>query len=80
MHNYQKKLMQMQAEGKIPKGGFTSAAVKHDSWCRVYNGGECNCDPEIEFTEVTDENTEAVSRRISKESAEFRDKMKKKMI
>jgi hypothetical protein len=80
VHNYQKKLMQLQSEGKLPQGGFTNVTIKHDDWCRTYNAGECNCDPEIEFTEVTDENKETVARRISKDTAEFRAKMKKKMV
>jgi hypothetical protein len=55
-------------------------AVKHDDWCRVYKGGECNCDPEIEFTEVTNENRGSISRRIDEESVKFRDKVRKKMV
>ena len=72
----------MQAEGKIPteKGKMLSAAVKHDDWCQVYKCGECNCDPEIEFTAASNENRESVSRRIDEEGAKFRDKVRKKMI
>ncbi len=82
MDNYVKKLLQLQAEGKVPngRGRVFSTAVKHYDWCRIYKGGECNCDPEITFTEVTNENRAEIAQHIDEETAEFRDKVKKKMI
>ena len=46
-HNYMKKLLQLQAEGKLPKVGVNEVDVAHDGWCQVYKGGYCNCDPDI---------------------------------
>jgi hypothetical protein len=46
-HNYMKKLLKLQAEGKLPKVGLHDVDVAHDDWCQVYQGGYCNCDPDI---------------------------------
>ena len=46
-HNYMKKLLKLQAEGKLPKVGVNEVDVAHDDWCQVYRGGYCNCDPDI---------------------------------
>jgi hypothetical protein len=29
--------------------------VYHDDWCRVYRGGYCDCDPEVEVRPATEE-------------------------
>ena len=80
MHNYEKKILVLQAEGKIPTtpGKTSSIAVGHESLCNIYYGGECNCDPSITVTEVTNENRRAVADRINKGTAEFRERMNKK--
>jgi hypothetical protein len=82
MHNYVKKLLALQAEGKVPteKGKMFSTTVKNDDWCNVYKAGECNCDPEITFVEITSENRASIAHHVNEETAKFRDKMKKKMI
>lgn len=82
MHNYEKKLARLLSEGKllIEKGKSYDYAIQHDSWCRVYNGGECNCDPNIEATEITPENKKEVAERIDKETKEFRERMKTKIV
>jgi hypothetical protein len=82
MHNYEKKIQKLIAEGKYPvePGKFFTAAVKHDDWCRVYGGGECNCDPDVTFTEITNENRSQVSNTIAEESAQFRQRIKDKMV
>jgi hypothetical protein len=28
-------------------GRLTDVDICHDDWCRIYQGGYCNCDPEI---------------------------------
>ena len=48
-HNYMKKLLKLQAEGKLPKVGIHDVSVAHDDWCQVYKGGYCNCDPDIKL-------------------------------
>ena len=82
MHNYLKKLERMQREGKFPieKGKQYSAKIAHDDWCQTYNGGDCNCDPEISFVEVTAENSEKVAKKIVEDSKAFRDRSKKKVV
>jgi len=27
--------------------GLQWADIRHDLWCRIWNGRDCNCDPEI---------------------------------
>ena len=46
-HNYYEKLMNLVQEGKVPRGRITEVDICHDDWCRIYQGGYCNCDPEI---------------------------------
>jgi len=48
-HNYMKKLLKFQSEGKLPKVGLHEVNVAHDDWCQVYKGGYCNCDPDIQL-------------------------------
>lgn len=47
-HNYYQKLMKLLEEGKVPRGCISGVDVYHDNWCRIYHGGYCNCEPEIE--------------------------------
>lgn len=52
VHNYLKKLAQMEQRGQVkvgPAGSLNNMTVRHDDWCGVYKGEECNCDPNIEF-------------------------------
>jgi hypothetical protein len=46
-HNYYEKLMKLVAEGKILPAQITEVDVYHDDWCHIYQGGYCDCDPEI---------------------------------
>lgn len=46
-HNYYRKLLQLFAEGKLPRVGVEEVDIYHDDWCRIYRGGYCNCDPEV---------------------------------
>ena len=34
--------------GLLERGRVSITNVRHDSWCDIYGGGVCNCDPEIE--------------------------------
>ena len=48
-HNYYKKLIKLHERGQIPAASLCDVDIYHDDWCRVYTGGYCNCDPEIEL-------------------------------
>jgi hypothetical protein len=46
-HNYYQKLIQLHEQGQIPLGSLTEVDICHDDWCAIYQGGYCNCDPDI---------------------------------
>ena len=46
-HNYYRKLFKLIEQGKIPAVGLTEVDIFHDNWCKVNQGGYCNCDPDI---------------------------------
>jgi hypothetical protein len=48
-HNYMKKFMQLQQQGKLPKVGLAQVDVYHDHWCAINRGGYCNCHPEFKL-------------------------------
>ena len=47
MHNYKKRLNTALDLGIIDAGTVNHAFICHDSWCGVYSGHECNCNPDI---------------------------------
>lgn len=55
-HNYQKKFAKMIASGnvKLRAGKVGEIWIAHDDWCKVFNGGVCDCDPDISYTERPD--------------------------
>lgn len=81
-HNYLKKLAKLQREGKVPaeKGKAYDARVAHDDWCQSYNGGYCNCDPDITFVEITKNNAEEVAKQVVADTKKFQEDMKKKIV
>jgi hypothetical protein len=48
-HNYNLKLLRLNAEGKVPREGIWHADIRHDDWCAVFQGQYCDCDPDIRF-------------------------------
>lgn len=34
--------------GQILPGDLVECNARHDDWCRIFKGGACNCDVEIE--------------------------------
>ncbi len=82
MHNYLKKLQRLQLEGKVPieLGKSYDTKISHDNWCQVYNGGECNCDPDISFVEITEKKAEQVLKQVAEDRKEFRAKGKDKIV
>jgi hypothetical protein len=55
-HNYYEKLVKLFEEGKVPRGRITDVDICHDDWCRIYQGGYCNCEPEIKPWPQPEEN------------------------
>lgn len=52
-HHYVKKLTRLQAAGGLPVGvGVHQLDIRHDSWCRLYKGQRCNCDPDLRLTTI----------------------------
>jgi len=44
-HNYAEPMQRLMAE--FGQAGLVSVVdVAHDNWCRIYDGGFCNCDPD----------------------------------
>lgn len=39
-------------EGAIKPGHLHELRVRHDPWCRHWDGGSCDCDPECSLVEV----------------------------
>ena len=46
-HNYQAKLQSLIDQGKIPSKGLFKADIYHNYDCTIFEGGYCNCDPDI---------------------------------
>jgi len=47
MHEYLKKIVEANEKVKFQPGKVTHVQVTHDKWCKIFNGGECNCNPDI---------------------------------
>lgn len=46
-------------------GGMFYITVEHDDWCLVWtlrDPSTCNCQPNIKYTEVTDDNLDEVAK------------------
>lgn len=44
-------------------------AVRHDDWCLYWSTddpGCCNCTPEYEYTEITDDNQEQIIKEMAR--------------
>lgn len=44
---YIPKLIAAFEAGAIPPGSVGEALILHDDWCAIYEGGRCDCNPEI---------------------------------
>ena len=49
-HNYELRLEQVM--DLLPRGSVMRAAVWHDLDCAIFDGGLCNCEPDIRFTAI----------------------------
>jgi hypothetical protein len=47
MHEYQRRINKSLKLGIISRGTVAHANVVHDSWCGIYKGKYCNCNPQI---------------------------------
>ena len=45
-HVYLRKILTLQASGQVPPG-ISDVDIVHDSWCGIFHGRECNCNPTI---------------------------------
>lgn len=46
--NYLKALLEHLNETDQEPGSVRRVEVRHDSWCSVFEGGVCDCEPEVE--------------------------------
>ena len=55
-HNYRTKLNRRIATGElaIERGAMQNVDILHDTWCGVYAGKRCNCDPDIHLRPVAE--------------------------
>ena len=52
-HNYYRRLMDALANRPdIRAAGVHNIDIRHDSWCAIYKGGYCNCDPDIDLRQI----------------------------
>lgn len=51
-HNCYEKLMALREQGLIPPGSISEVDICHNDWCEIYEGGYCNCDPDIKLHEA----------------------------
>jgi hypothetical protein len=74
MYNQGKKHMEDRRKDALPleAGKEYSAKVSHDSWCQLWAGGRCNCNPDISWVEVTDKNRAEVAAEVATDTAQFR--------
>ena len=47
MHEYMRRINIAIAKGVIDAGAVAHVFVAHDSNCGIYNGNDCDCDPDI---------------------------------
>lgn len=47
-HNYYRPLMEiLEKHPELRTAGMRDIDIRHDSWCRIYKNGYCNCNPDI---------------------------------
>ena len=45
--NYLDKILELDQKGAFAPGEVSRVGVAHDSWCRVWKDGACNCNPDV---------------------------------
>ena len=52
-HNYKKKIEELVKENKLPSTpGVYVLHIHHDPRCNFFQGGECNCNPDLEIQQI----------------------------
>ncbi len=46
---YLEKIVDLMDRGELPKVGVYQADVYHDSWCKHWTGGACDCEPIVKI-------------------------------
>ena len=46
-NDYVRHLPQVPLDAPIERGRIHHLVVHHDEWCAVYDGKDCNCDPNV---------------------------------
>ena len=46
---YIKEMLRQIATGEMDyhRGQVNHIPIYHDDWCEIFNGGECNCNPDV---------------------------------
>jgi hypothetical protein len=52
-HNYMKKLLSLFLAGELLPGSVHINDIAHDEWCAIFQGGYCNCDPDIYIRNIS---------------------------
>jgi hypothetical protein len=47
--NYMRKLLYLYRVGALPADALHHVTIAHDSWCRHFEGGACNCNPDVKL-------------------------------
>ena len=80
MHNHLKKMAILMREGNLLAGDKVGGVrVLHDDWCQIHRLGECNCDPDVSFEEVTPEDRERIVEEWGRDLREFQQDIRNKM-
>lgn len=49
---YIEQILTALADGQISPDAATRATIAHDSWCGIFQGQPCNCEPTITFDQL----------------------------
>jgi hypothetical protein len=58
LSRYLGKVMELHQKQKaVQQAGLHHIRVSHDDWCALLRGtGECNCNPDVEYTAIEGQN------------------------
>ena len=55
-HNYIAAISRFWAAHVLAPGEYVRLEVLHDTWCGIYAGGRCDCDPEVRLVRPVERN------------------------
>lgn len=74
-----KAILQAIVSGKIRLSpGVSDVEIRHDDWCNIFHGGQCNCNPSL--TQNVGGSEQERVRRIVDSAAKFREVVRKKTV